>query len=159
MANNPELPKSLTSISAYFLYGCKSLTEIKLPYGLKMDLKWEGGEKSFPDINEEFLSRCIRLKSITIPEGITQLGKRSLNDNRDLSKLILPRTLTRIGKSVLNNCPSLKSLTLPDDITDIGNDILLGSKHLKSLMVTKGSTTEKTLKSSTNYDHLRPLIK
>lgn len=62
---------------------------------------------------------CVSLKSINIPEGVTDIGNYTFQNCLSLENIVLPSTLKTIGYSAFENCASLKSVTLPEGLETI----------------------------------------
>jgi len=91
-------------------------------------------------IEYQSFSGAAKLKTVTIPEGVTVIGDfafsntgltavqlpRSLTElgilafaGTKISTIILPAGLTRIGIGAFSDCVSLKTVTLPEGVTEI----------------------------------------
>ena len=78
---------------------------------------------------------CKSLKSLVIPDGVTSIGDCAFYDCESLKSLVIPDSVTSIGKSAFLNCKSLKSLVIPDSVTHIGNGAFKACSSLKSLVI------------------------
>ena len=78
---------------------------------------------------------CTSLKSLVIPDGVTSIGDCAFYDCESLKSLVIPDSVTSIGKSAFLNCKSLKSLVIPDSVTHIGNGAFKACSSLKSLVI------------------------
>ena len=117
----------LESIETKAFFGCKRLTEIALPDGLKSLDGFEHCEGltsvKIPDsvtiINGfEF---CINLTTITFGENsqLTTIGSYAFYTCEKLANFAIPKTVTSIGKEVFVNCKSMKSVVIYDNVTFI----------------------------------------
>ena len=59
------------------------------------------------------------VKSITIPNYITKIGKEALRYCKYLNEVTLPENLTSIESSTFYECTGLKSIIIPDNVTII----------------------------------------
>ncbi|MDE7193448.1 MAG: leucine-rich repeat protein [Oscillospiraceae bacterium] len=66
------------------------------------------------------------LISITVPDGVTKIGKYAFDGCSNLKSVSLPDGLVRIGDRAFNFCTSLESITIPESVTEIG-DCAFGS--------------------------------
>lgn len=66
------------------------------------------------------LGYSTRLKSITIPEGITTIGDFAFDQCSALESVTLPSTLKEIGKMAFCDCKALKTINLPVSVKTIG---------------------------------------
>ena len=68
------------------------------------------------------ISLCARLKSVTIPEGVTDIGGRSgevFLGCSSLERIDLPDTVTKLGQKSFQDCGRLKQVTVPPQVTEI----------------------------------------
>lgn len=96
--------------SSVLYYGGSDITEIELPSTLLR-------------IGKNAFSYC-SIKSVSVPEGVTELGDYAFYDCDSLSSVSLPSTLTKIGEYCFNYCKSLKELTIPAGVTSIGSNFV-----------------------------------
>ena len=115
------IPDNITGIDRNAFWGCSNLTSIKLPSLLTV-------------IEEGALSRT-GVTEITIPEGVTSIGKYAFDNNPALSKVELPQTLTEIGEYAFENCSSITRIVIPQKVTSIGNQAFNGCTSLKELRI------------------------
>ena len=60
------------------------------------------------------------LKEITLPDSITNIGKRAFYYCRNLTSITIPDSVTSIGDQAFSDCSSLTSVTIPNSVTNIG---------------------------------------
>ena len=82
-----------------------------------------------------------RIKSITVEEGISRIGKSSFYQVRSAENLTLPGTLTEIGESAFLQCQSICELTLPENLKVIGTHAFYNSNGLSTVVFPAGLTT------------------
>lgn len=82
-----------------------SETDIILPEGIRAI-----GEEIF-----QFSS----LRSIVIPEGVTEIRKDAFYSCKELTHVFLPDSLRKIGEWAFHNCGSLKKIDIPDGVSQI----------------------------------------
>lgn len=70
-------------------------------------------------LGAEAFSKCEEIKSVTIPETITEIPSEAFWCCSNLSEVYLPEGLTIIGKKAFTGCKSLKSITLPESLVCI----------------------------------------
>ncbi len=75
------------------------IKSIKLPSTLKII-----GQNAFANTS---------LRTVTIPEGVTELGTACFHDSYQLKEIIIPNSVVKIGSGCFTNCKALKSATLP----------------------------------------------
>lgn len=71
------------------------------------------GERAFYDM---------KLKSISLPEGLESIGKEALYNNSALEELVIPNGVKEIPEKLCEVASSLKKLYLGENITTIGQD-------------------------------------
>ncbi|MBO7281888.1 MAG: leucine-rich repeat protein [Alistipes sp.] len=62
---------------------------------------------------------CVKLREITLPESLEDLGHQTFYDCRALESIVIPALVTDTG-SCFDNCISLTSVTLPNSIKSVG---------------------------------------
>ena len=72
------------------------------------------------EIDEYTFFLCESLKSITIPEGVTHIGKGAFM-GCSLSRIVLPESLRSIGEEAFDGC-DFKKVRIPKNIVEIGKD-------------------------------------
>ena len=93
------------------------------------------------EIGDEAFEYCSGLTSLTLPDGITEIGSSAFKDCSGLTSLTLPAGITEISSFAFNRCSGLTSLTLPDGITEIGSGAFFGCSGLTSLNLPAGITS------------------
>lgn len=89
------------------------------------------------------------IKSITIPEGVTDIGdfafagvtdEASIAEGRLLENVNIPDSVTRIGKYAFAECPLLTNITIPEGVTLINDYTFECCSSLTSVSVPSGVT-------------------
>ncbi len=60
------------------------------------------------------------LTSVTIPEGVTSIGKGAFAGSAALKSVVIPGSVTEIGSRAFDSCIELTSITIPKGVTSIG---------------------------------------
>lgn len=63
----------------------------------------------------------LRIKSVVIPNGVTEIGECAFRDCFSLSTIALPSSVTVINQNAFRNCISLVSITFPENMVIIGD--------------------------------------
>lgn len=79
-------------------------------------IKFDGGLST---IGERAFQACSTLASITLPDGLIEIGNHAFW-NCGLTSITLPESLTTIKTGGIGYCKSLTSITLPESVTTIG---------------------------------------
>ena len=82
------------------------------------------------------MKRCSSLSSVSLPEGLTNIGEWAFGYCSSLSSVNLPEGLTIIGESAFARCSSLTSINLPKSVTSIESDAFRDS-GLEEITMTK----------------------
>ena len=100
------LPETLRSIEESAFVNCSHLTELKIPEGVKT-------------IGDEAFDSCRALVSIDLGK-VEKIGAEAFNDCDSLETLVLPDTVTELGNRCIDQLIGLKTLVVGDGLADIG---------------------------------------
>ncbi len=78
---------------------------------------------------------CDKLKSISIPNGITRIEPDTFLGCDLLQHVDIPYTVVSIGKEAFMNCHSLKRLTIPNGVKEIGESAFEGCNKLEKVII------------------------
>ena len=78
---------------------------------------------------------CHFLKSLVIPDSVTNIGDYAFWGCKSLKSLVIPDSVTSIGDYAFDDCTSLSSLVIPEGVTSIGHCAFRGCYSLKSLVI------------------------
>ena len=108
---------------------------------------------------------CSKIRSVTIPQSVTSIGKRAFDGCSALTTLSLGEKIKTIGNYAFENCTSLTGVTIPQSVTSIGYSAFEGCTNLNPLTI-KGPITSMEnyafagstyLKSLTLYDDIQTI--
>lgn len=92
---------------------------------------------TLPDIGKDYIINdyafwnLTNLKSITIPNSITSIGKSAFSFCSGLTSITILDGVTSIGDYAFGGCTSLTSIMIPDSVTSIvGNSVFYGCSNL-----------------------------
>ena len=131
-----KFPASLETIEKNAFAGCDALTNISFPKNAQLK---EIGEHSF--------AVCVRLKEISLPDGLEKIGDSAFVNCLALQKANLGKGLLEIGPEAFLHDNAMTSLTVPDTVSAIGDRAI--EDHHEKLTVTCGqdSAMENWLKA------------
>ncbi|MFR9669089.1 MAG: leucine-rich repeat protein [Rikenellaceae bacterium] len=99
------------------------------------------------------------LKSIEIPEGVTELGHGAFSECAELESVKLPTTLITMGPSssssyygVFSDCPMLKSIEIPASVETISGRVFTNCSSLESVTFAEGSKLSELYTTAGSYD-------
>ena len=96
------------------------------------------GEYSFAaksDDGSTYDPLCSNIRSVTIPQKVTSIGKRAFYDCKNLTTLVLGEDIKTIGNYAFECCTSLTGVTIPQSVTSIGYSAFEGCTHLNPLII------------------------
>ena len=108
---------------------------------------------------------CSKIRSVTIQQNVTSIGKRAFDGCSALTTLSLGEKIKTIGNYAFENCTSLTGVTIPQSVTSIGYSAFEGCTNLNPLTI-KGPITSMGnyafagstyLKSLTLYDDIQTI--
>ena len=82
-----------------------------------------------------FSSYHDQIKSVTIEDGVTNVGDKAIYLCSSLTSVVIPDSVTAIGEDAFEYCDSLTSVELPDSVTTIGNGAFAFCKALTKVII------------------------
>lgn len=122
-----ELPATFSQTSGSCFSNCVNLEKATIPHAIGM------------------FSGNYNLKTIVIPDGVTQIREGAFSQLTSMSKLSIPSTVSSIGANAFNNCIQLDSVSIPEGVTFIGMSAFAGCNNLKTLVLPESLIVIKTL--------------
>lgn len=104
-----SLPNTMTILPDSFFKGCASLKNIKLPASIEI-------------IEDCVFEKCTSLEYVDLPASLVSIGNAF--EECGIKSLIIPDSVTDCNKLQLSTCKQLESLTLPNNMTEIKNSLL-----------------------------------
>lgn len=102
------LPNSLKRIEDEAFWGCDRLVNVVM-------------SSNIVSIGKRAFEQCINLKTINLPETLTELGEECFYDS-GLERIVLPGSINQIPPSCFFKCRKLKDVILKDGILEIEYD-------------------------------------
>ena len=113
--------------------------QTKLPANVVIPQEYAG--KAVTVVAKSAFYECADLKSLVIPNGVTEIGDYALNGCGGLESVSIPDSVLSIGGGAFWECESLESITIPDSVTKLGNDAFQYCRKLTSAVNGEGITT------------------
>ena len=130
----------IKSISAKAYYNNKDIIKVVLPGSVRTI---EGGSPYSITAGSLFAGAfygCSSLINITIPEGVTTIGKGAFSLCSILTNLELPSSITTIESGAFSCCYGLKEIKMPEKITEISEGLFSGCHNLASVTIPQNVT-------------------
>ena len=84
---------------------------------------------------------CSGLTSLTLPSGVTSIGRNAFDGCSGLTSMTIPSSVTSIGGAAFGGCSGLTSLTIPSSVISIGGAAFLYCSGLTSLSLPSSVTS------------------
>ena len=139
-----ELPNGLRAIGDRAFADCDSLLSIDIPQtvdtlGSRVFESDSVLQKvTLPDgltaLKEPFYL-CHNLKSVHLPESLTEIANGLFYDNPYLAEVNVPGHITRIGDGAFYKCAALKQFPFPTSLTEIGDFGFSYCRNLETITI------------------------
>ncbi len=121
--------------------GCNSLTTVELQNSQISSIKGQAFNDApvttvkFPytmmHIGSGAFSRCKKLKTLTLNEGLTSMDFNAFSDCTSLQSVVIPSTVNSVGRCCFINCTSLCDIAVKNSV--IAPEMFEGCTGLKSV--------------------------
>ena len=91
-------------------------------------------------IGRAAFNSCTNLETVVLPEGLTSIGEAAFAGCSSLTCINLPEGLTFIDYGAFGHCSSLTSINLPEGLTSIGGRVFACCSSLTSVTIPEGVT-------------------
>ncbi len=108
---------------------------------IKSKVEREGTSYNVITINGMAFSGRENLRTVTIEEGVREIGQRSFIDCTNLQRVTMPSTINNIETSAFQSCSSLTGINLPDKLTVLKNSVFNMCSSLKDVTFPPSLTT------------------
>lgn len=144
------LPKDITEIEDYGIYGNKNLVSIEIPVTVKkvgahvfkscsslqkVDLP------NVETLGERVFESCGKLTKVTLSPDLQVIPDYAFQYCGSLADVPLPSSLVSIGVSAFRDCSSLVDVSLPSSLVSIGTGAFANCKSLTSVDMPNTVTT------------------
>ena len=144
------LPKDITEIEDYGIYGNKNLVSIEIPVTVKkvgahvfkscsslqkVDLP------NVETLGERVFESCGKLTKVTLSPDLQVIPDYAFQYCGSLADVPLPSSLVSIGVSAFRDCSSLVDVPLPSSLVSIGTGAFANCKSLTSVDMPNTVTT------------------
>ena len=92
-------------------------------------------------IGQKAFFGCRELKSVTLPDGVTEIADYVYNGCIELTSVRLPDSVTSIGVGAFECCYKLTDIEIPDGVTEIAYHTFLDCSELTSVTLPDSVTT------------------
>ena len=92
-------------------------------------------------IGRNAFSGCTSLIEVIIPDGVTCIGWYAFSGCTSLMEVIIPEGAKSIEEGAFDNCSSLVEITIPDGVTSIGNYAFRFCSSLVGITIPEGVTS------------------
>ena len=130
----------VTSIGYRAFYNCSSLTSVyisDIAAWCNISINTYGSPFNYAHnlyLNNELVT------NVTIPDGVTKIGKGAFAYNSNLKTITIPSSVTVIGASAFEDCDNLKSVTISDGVKTIGDGAFYSCNALQSVTIPNSVT-------------------
>ncbi|MGQ7396934.1 leucine-rich repeat protein [Streptococcus suis] len=159
-----ELPDSLETIGNHAFGGIDTLTSVNIPKNLVVADQAFAGSRNLTHLRNNVegvripdgMLESTGIATFIVPEGITEIGKYALRDNKQfdigadpfgvslvdrikrpgLTNVILPSTLTKIDSRTFEST-SIKFIDIPNGVSEIGEGAFRFSPELETVKLPK----------------------
>ena len=122
------LPDSITTIGYRAFANCIKLASINFPRS------WST-VYTYGSYGGDIFNGCVKLTSLSVPEGVTAIPNYAFEDCNYLKTVILPSTLLTIGASAFSGCTSFVRFAVSDGVKTIGNSAFSNCKNLVRIWI------------------------
>ena len=122
------IPEGVKTIGAKAFYNCSALTSVTVP-------------SSVTSIGSDAFSGCAALTEVNLSEGLVTIGANAFKGCKALTNIVLPESATDLGESLFYNCSALTTVTLGSAITEIPAEMFYSCSGLTEIAIPAGVTS------------------
>ncbi len=137
-----SIPSSITAISDYAFYYCKSIRYITIPdsvtsIGSHAFASTYVGSIKIPDsvtyIGDYAFYDCYSLKTVIIPKSVKEIGASAFNKCWSIESAVILAPLEAIPERMFYDCNELASVSIPASVKAIGEQAFYDCTKLKDV--------------------------
>ncbi len=110
-------------------------------FGMCPNLKSITIENGIQEIGSGAFQGCTSLESINIPNGINKIGDNAFDSCCSIKSLDIPESVMVIRKGAFSNCKSIKELKIPNGCSEISDSLCWGCEDLTNVVIPDGVST------------------
>lgn len=133
--SNIELPESLQTIGTLCFYGCYKLSTIKVNPA-NTYLATDG--KAIFNKDKTVLYTAIPVTSYNVPSTVRELRYYAFSNQKDMTSITLPEGLVNIGSNAFEFCSKLEHLVIPSTVDSIGISAFYDCSALQQINIPQG---------------------
>ena len=96
-------------------------------------------EKGVKIIDEYAFYGCKNLKSITLPDSLTEIREGAF-EQCGMTEITIPRNVKKIGVAAFFDCRQLRTITFGSNLTAVGREAFFGCRKLTTINISKNMT-------------------
>ena len=129
------IPDSLTYMGEEVFDRCEKLEGLTIPYGAKPLEKSDFLERGFKTENGRLIKYTGDDRDVTIPEGVTEIGKGAFFGKSRIESLVIPEGVTRIENHAFEECRGLRQVSFPHSVKYIGYQAFYKCRGLREVVI------------------------
>ena len=99
------------------------------------------GKDPVKKIDKDAFRHCTNLTSVTILEGVTEIGWNAFAFCTGLQRVTIPESVTKIGEWAFLFCTGLQSVTIPKSVREFGGGVFESCLGLQHVSIPEGIKT------------------
>ena len=110
-------------------------------FGMCPNLRSVTIENGIQEIGTAAFMNCVSLESINIPNTVNKIGDSAFDSCWNIKVLDIPESVMVIGKRAFSNCKSIKELKIPNGCSEISDSLCWGCEDLTNVVIPDGVST------------------
>ena len=149
-----SIPQMVKEIHSYAFTGCTGLDSIRIPsgsslieiyshafYGCTGLQKVVINTTTLVEISHGSFMNCTNLKSVSLKEGISDIGGEAFRGCTSLESFVIPNSVTAMSTRVFMGCTSLKSVVIGQGLTTLPRATFADCISIDTITIPSGITT------------------